>query len=141
MSADMHIHVLTDDFTKEHYIAFQSNCFGGKYFNPGYDKIFEERHGCDLYDLCAETPDIWVGEVSWLKAAILDSPAEFIPDPVGKIAEIIGDEFPIIDDDLINRITEAMDIDNKTSYSVANPEHVVEFLERHRGKAVFTISW
>ena len=141
MSADLHIHVLTDSFTEEHYRAFNSNTLGSAYFSLNSSKAFEKEHGCDLYSLCAETPQIWVGEVSWLKAALLDDSETFVPDPIGEICDIIGEDFPTIDDDLIEKISKALKIENKTEYTLANGENVIDFLNKHRGRKTFTISW
>ncbi|MFA5132481.1 MAG: hypothetical protein WC444_04150 [Candidatus Paceibacterota bacterium] len=47
----------------------------------------------------------------------------------------------MIDDILISKIGVAFDAGNGTSYSLANREEVLSFLEQHRGKKVFTVSW
>jgi len=47
----------------------------------------------------------------------------------------------VIDDPFMEKVKEAMSIPNKTGYSLANAEEILAFLEEHRGKQVFTISW
>lgn len=141
MSADLYIHVVTKDFTEEYYMAFESNNLGSKYFNPDFDKEFEKKNNCDLYELCSVTPSVWVGEVSWLKAALFEDEESYIPEPVQKICSIIGEDFPVIDDDLIKKIQDAMDCSNQTSYSLTNAQKVIDFLNEHKGEKVFTISW
>jgi hypothetical protein len=87
------------------------------------------------------TPNIWIGEVSWLKAALFEEPEMFIPGTVVKISDLIGEELPIITDGLINKIVEAFNAENNTSYSLANPKEVEDFLKQYKGLPCFTISW
>lgn len=141
MAADMHIHILTDEFTESHARAFRSNCLNSKDFRLGYDEQFEKEHGCDLFEMAYATPNQWVGEVSWLKAALFEDNETFIPDPIGKVNEIIGEDFPMIDDVLIASVREAMTMPNSTSYTLVSGDEVVRFLEDHKGKRAFTISW
>jgi hypothetical protein len=100
-----------------------------------------KKEGINQWQKMAETPNIWVGEVSWLKAAFCEDNETFIPDAINKISDIIGEDLPVIDDDLINKIAEAMKLPNKTSYSLENAETVIAFLNQYRGEKVFTISW
>jgi hypothetical protein len=132
MSADLYIHVLTDKFTKEHYAAFQSNTLGSKFFGLGY---------YDLFTMCEETPHVWVGEVSWLKAMVTGNKDVFVPDVVQQITELIGENFPVIDNNLIAKAKLAMFAKNSTGYSVSNGRAVVKFLKENTGKQAFTISW
>lgn len=144
MAADLHIHVFTDEFTEEHYKTFSSNSIGSRFFRPeepDYDKQFEKENGCNLYDLLAETPCVWIGEVSWLKAGLFNDVESFVPDAVMKINGLIDEDFPVIDDKFIKDVADALDLENATSYDLAKKEDVVSFLEEHKGKRVFTISW
>lgn len=127
MAGDLHIHVLTPEFDEEH---------GGR--------IFEEEKGYkkfSLYDMAEATPNVWVGEVSWLKAALFDASNEFKPGPIEEIQTIIGEEFPVIDEEFIGKITEAMKIPNKMQYVLNSLDTVISFLRNHMGQRVFTISW
>ena len=144
MAAALYIHVLTDEFTEEHYKAFQSNAIGGKYWGGFFRDVqgeFEKKHNCDLYLLCADTPQIWVGEVSWLKAALFEDQDSFVPPPVQAVADIIGEDFPMIDDELITKIEAALGLDNATGYSVCEHSGVIDFLKEHKGEKAFCISW
>ncbi len=142
MAADLHIHILTNECTEEHCRAFRSNMLGSKDFRPGYDRVFEKLHDCDLFTLVGNTPQIWVGEVSWLKAALMEGgDEEFVPDPIGAIYDIIGEDFPAIDDALIAKVKDAMLLPNKTQYSLADAEKVLAFLEQNKGRKAFTVSW
>ena len=61
----------------------------------------------------------------------------FFPQPL----VILSEDFPLIDDSLIARIRDGMALSNSTGYRVAKQDAVLAFLEKHRGKPVFTISW
>jgi hypothetical protein len=91
----------------------------------------------------SNTPSVWVGEVSWLKAALFDDAETFIPPAVQQIHEIIGEDMPLIDDSLITRVESALGSENPTSYTVAGSEEspVIKFLRDNKGMRAFTISW
>lgn len=136
MSADLHIHIY-EGITEDDLANFFSNSFGSKWFNP-------RNVGSKLddgYEAISNTPNIWVGEVSWLKAAVFESPGDFVPDPIAKISEIITDELPTIDDKLIAKVEVAMGLSNETGYSLGSQNDVIDFLKLHKGKRCFTVSW
>jgi len=135
MSADLHIHTLTKDFTEEHYKQLKSHTLGSKYFNPNVQVDYK------LYKLCGNTPQVWVGEVSWLKASLFDDAETYVPSTIEKIHEIIGEDFPLIDDELISKIKSALLLPNKTNYSIDSGKSVLEFLEKHKNEKAFCISW
>lgn len=141
MGADLHIHVLTDEFTEEHLKAFQSNTLGTKWFNPGYNKQFEKENNCNLLSMCSATPSVHVGECSFLKAALFEDNDTFIPDPLGEISDLIGEDLPIITDELIEKAKSALDMENRTQYSMNSADNIIKFLEDHKGDRAFTIAW
>jgi hypothetical protein len=141
MGADLHLHVLTEKFTEDHCAAFKSNVIGSRFFKPGFDREFEKRNSCDLFRLCSETPNVWIGEVSWLKAALFENSGDYIPKPVEEIHEIVDENFPVIDDELIERISNAMKYENATMYEMAKEKDVIDFLIMHKGEKIFYISW
>lgn len=143
MAADLHIHVLTEECTEEHVKADMSNVMGSKYENPDLDfkEKFEKAHKCRLVEVISNTPNIWVGEVSWLKAAFFNDSKTFIPDPIGNVYDVIGEDFPIIDDALIEKIKTAMKVPNQTDYTISSIKKVIGFLKAHKDKKAFTISW
>ena len=121
MAADLHIHILTEEFTEEHYAAFQANTFGSRFFNLNFDKNqFEKEHNCNLHMLCTDTPNVWVGEVSWLKAALFEKDEIFVPSPIQQVSSIIGESFPIIDDAFIEKIRKALQVANQTGYRITS---------------------
>lgn len=139
MAADLHIHIKTDDIKEENMRAFFQSCMGSKYFNMFSRMDYETER--KLSEPINKSPNIWVGEVSWLKAGLTEDSESFIPTTVAKIQELIGDREPIIDDNLIEQITKAFDLRNATGYSLNTKSVVKKFLLKHKGKKIFTISW
>jgi hypothetical protein len=139
MGADLQIHIY-EGLTEEDMQNFFSNNLGSKYFHPRTGREDAGRFD-KAYEKIAETPSVWVGEWSPLKAGLFEEPETFIPDAMGQIQEIIGEDLPVIDDVLIEKIKKALSLENKTSYRVSDGEPIIKFLEEHRGKRVFTVSW
>ena len=143
MSADLSIHVLDIGLSEQDYKDISASTLGSKYC-PGLfssRKIPKERMD-EVYDHFSKSPQIWVGEVSWLKAGLTGDKKTYVPDIVKEIHGIIGEDFPIVNEDLIGKIEAAYDkCVNKTSYSVEKKEKVIDFLKEHKGKKVCTISW
>jgi hypothetical protein len=141
MAADLHIHVY-EGLTEEDMRIFFSNTIGSKHcpfpFMPEISPEDERKVLAKIH----KTPNIWIGEVSWLKAAMFEDGDSYVPDPVAKVSEIVGEDLPVIDDEFIKKIVEALGAENKTSYDTEKDEDSVRaFLEKHKGKKVFTISW
>ncbi len=135
MSADLHIHIF-EGITEDNLAEFFSATLGSKYHSWSV-----RRRSDEVYDLVANTPGILIGEVSWLKAFIFDAGEEYIPSTIEKVSAIIGEDLPILDDKMITEILSAFDLPNVTQYELANKEKVRIFLEEHKGKQVFTVSW
>jgi len=148
MAADLHIHVL-EGMDEDVVKRFCSNQIGSK-----WEKCcsYEEREAHFSEDLGAigGTPSVWIGEVSWLKAALFDDDT-YIPETVEEVTDIIGEDFPIIDDAMIEQITQAFELPNRSvkeggvydgkGYAIADVAEVVDFLRSHIGKKAFTVSW
>lgn len=137
MAADLHIHVLTKDFTEKDYAKFQGNTMGSKFFDP----LSSADDSPDLFDKCVNTPNILVGQVSFLKAMIFEDTETFVPSTIGEISEIIGEDFHVIDDGLIGKIEESFNLANNTGYSLNEKGDVIHFLNQRKGEKVFTINW
>ena len=135
MSADLHIHVL-EGVTEEDLRNFNSHNLSSKHYGKG-----DRKDSIELYEKFSDSPNVWVGEVSWLKAMVLGPTEEFVPDTVGAVYDIIGEDLPVVDAALIDRIAAAMRLKNATGYRVTTRDQVVSFLSSHVGKKVFTISW
>lgn len=139
MAADLHIHIF-EGITEEDLRLFFTSSLGSKHFNMA-EAAIQQRLGLQTHEKVGDTPNTWIGEVSWLKAMILEDPEEFVPTPVSIIHELIGEDLPILDSDLIYKIIDALDHENTTMYRITRPEDVIGFLSGHEGKQVFTVSW
>ena len=141
MGADLHIHVF-EGIDIEDLKEFFANTLGSKYFNlrRGQGEAWSEA-----YKKIAKTPNIWIGEASWLKASLCKDEKtadKYVPATVERVCEIIGEDLPILDDILIQKILDALDLPNDTAYNVTTKKDEVEkFLLTHKGKKVFTVSW
>ena len=101
-------------------------------------------------DLVMRTKSIWIGEVSWLKASLLEDKNTFIPKTVEKINKIAY-ETPLIDNKLILKIKKCFKLPNNTikkggvwkgkGYKISEPDLVVNFLKENIGKYIYPISW
>lgn len=140
MAADMKIHVV-EGITEDDLAVFFSSHLGSKYFQilPSYsNEIWNENHR-----KIASTPSVWVGEVSWLKQSILDvEDGHYVPDVVGDLFDLIGEDLPTVDDEFVNQVEAIYDRARAHEfYSTSAGSEVVAFLREHKGKKVFTVSW
>lgn len=146
MAADLHIHVF-EGCTEEDLAHFFANSVGSKWFagfGVGSDRQNCYKNNCESTGPCnrvTSTPSIWIGEVSWLKAALFDDPETFVPGPVAQIADLIREDLPVLTEELKEKILSALKTENKTGYSISEEAPVKEFLEKQIGKKLFTISW
>lgn len=138
MSADLHIHAFKDnDLTDEDFKCFFAHNLGSKWFNlDGGCKNLD----CEHDERICNTDNIWIGEVSWLKAALFDDD-KYIPDTVARVNEIIGENLPICDEILIENIMTSFYLPNKTSYRTAQAKKINTWLKNHMKYNLFTISW
>jgi hypothetical protein len=74
-----------------------------------------------------------------LADSLLDG--DYVPSFVQAVVDIIGEDLPVIDEDLINRIKYAAKLKNTTRYELNNVVDIVNFLRQYRGKKIFTVSW
>ena len=142
MAADLHIHTFKEgELSEADFRCFNGNTIGSKWFggfmNFGKCKGFD----CEHWRRIEGTSNEWIGEVSWLKAALLEDEETYIPSTVQQVAGVIGEDWPVIDDALIEKIRQAFTAENKTNYSLAEAPKVLAFLEDHRGERAFTVSW
>jgi hypothetical protein len=143
MAADLYVHILTDDVSEDDMNIFFASSFGHERFDMKRAAVAQgDGSWHAAYDRISKTPQYHIGEVSWLKAALFGDSESFIPPPVQAVAAAIGDDLPILDDPLIDSLIGAMTRGNPTAY--ATDKELGEFrafLEEHRGKRVFTVSW
>jgi len=160
MSADLHIHIL-EGIEESELEGMFYNSIGSKYCPLSYieddtppekiqelfkkDEELHEKYSKQKFStngICnriARTPNIWVGEVSWLADSLLDG--DYVPSFIQAVADIIGEDLPVIDEDLINRIKNAAKLKNTTRYQLNDIGNIVEFLKEHYGEKIFTVSW
>jgi hypothetical protein len=178
MAADLHIHVFArDELTDDDFRCFFANTLGSRWssqhnaplhlqkkVNAGYDLTdretqqwreateppCEDRFICEHWERIKKTESVWVGEFSWLKAALHNADELYVPDFVKLVQDAIDEDLPQIDDQLIDKIRQGRTLPNKTvhpdvmdgkGYSLEKVREVVSFLSEHRGKRAFTIGW
>jgi hypothetical protein len=123
MAADFYIRIL-EDVTEDEVLEF---------LGPRFD--YDGRK--ELFYRIMRTPCVFVGQVSWLKAAISQAPETYIPAPIAMLDGLISLSFPIIDDAFIEAVSRALEAPNTTAYHLNSPETVLAFLRKHKGKKCF----
>lgn len=145
MAADLHLHVRTPECTDAVMRSFFASTIGSSWGPASLADVPSTSGLGDWTDAChavSRTPQVWIGEVSWLKAALFDDGETFVPDPIGEIAELVGDDCTAeLTDEMIDRIVDALTRPNSTGYSIASIDEVRPWLEEHRGKPIFCVSW
>lgn len=143
MAADFELHVITCDQDIVDYRLGMSTTIGSKYENivPGVDYVKNpDRNVLDAKTRLEKTPGVWLGNLSWIKDN-LTGEAGYVPSALGKIDELVGEEFPLIDEQLINQIEYILKNEtNDTTYHVTESDVVVDFLKQHVGKPVFSLT-
>ena len=87
------------------------------------------------------TPNIWIGEVSWLKAALFED-MNYVPKTVGEVSALVSNSETVELTRLLKEeILEAFDSEEHEFYSRNKKEIVEKWLEENIGKFIFTISW
>ena len=110
-------------------------------YTDSRDILLEHSHD-ELDAAVNRTEDVWVGEVSWLKAAFLEDSKTFIPQPVLLVSELIPRGWlTTIDVELIDKVAEALMVENQTQYALSTGAEVINFLAHHKGRKAFNISW
>ena len=137
MAADLHIHVF-EGITEKDLEIFFSNVLGSKYCHFPF---MPPQQPDDLFGKISETPDVWIGEVSWLKAGLSDDAEAFIPTTVQAVTDLIGEDLPLLTEELRDKILGAFDLPNTTGYKLNTKEKVAKFLNEQKGKKLFCISW
>jgi hypothetical protein len=143
MSADLVLYTFKEEdseLVESLYMKSQANTLGSKYFT--WDAIVAATDNSldALFDLFEVVSDrCWIGEVSWLKATLLDDDESFIPDLVGFVSELIGEEFPVITDELISKVND-FSFESHEHYSNISKEDLINFLEKNKGYKTFTLS-
>jgi hypothetical protein len=144
MAADLSIHALVAPCTESDLARFFKNTMGSKWFDPWSGGT--SAYGLDdgSYRVVADTPQVWVGEVSWLKAMLSDPwDDSYVPEAVEGIHDLIGESLPVLDEVMRERILTLLRQPQVRArpYSVAEPEDIAPWLDEHMGCRLFTVSW
>ena len=138
MAVDLHLHVRTPAITDDDLSKLFCTTIGSRWFNP--DRwTWEERE--PAIEATMKAPNVWIGEVSWLKTALTGDDARDISHPVQRVSDLVGEDLPVLTDALIEAICEALRVPNRTIVHVATVSAVRPFLLAHEGEPVFTLSW
>ena len=145
MAASMSIHIMSNTPESDEALkCFFSNHLGSTYFDPDYECPESGPQTCNVhFDIMANNGVLEVGEVSWLKAALIGDAETYVPSPVHQVAELLSEPTEITPE-LVDQLEAAFDLPNTTGYSVAdNKDNVRSKLAPYMGKGyrAFTISW
>ena len=137
MAADLHIHIADNNIEKDVIESFKRYVWSSEKGN------IDEKGNVLVYDekKVDSTPNVWIGEVSWLKAGLLNDSKTFVPSTVQAVYDAIAQNLPVITDKFIEEIIKTFNLPNKTTYKLADPKKVEKFLKKHKGKKAYTISW
>ena len=151
MATDMNIHIFKN-ITEKDLAIFFKDTLGSKWFDNSYlenppdpkefwdtysDRMKQEEK---VWDRVSKTPSVWVGEVSWLKASLFEG--DYIPDVVGEVYELIGDDLPVIDQEFISKVERIYKVaKGHKFYDTSSKDKVLKFLNENIGERCFTISW
>jgi hypothetical protein len=148
VAADLHIHAL-GELSEDDVCCFFGHMFGSKHFRwHAADRCIDgvtKSWRCPHQERVTRSDSVWVGRVSWLKAALF-SDDRYIPEAVQQVHDIIGEDLPLLDEQLLEQILEAAEIPNTraswydTVMDRGDPEIVV-WLRDHMNQRLFTVSW
>jgi hypothetical protein len=143
MAADLHIHVLLEPCTEDDLAVFFRNTMGSKWFGGlAFRRQYSLEREQEALDHVVATPSVWIGEVSWLKAGLSEDPSEYVPEPVGEVSRLIGEELPMLTPEFRDALLAAANLRNQVGfYEVAHVGRIRKFLDEHIGKRLFTVSW
>lgn len=146
MSADLHIHAMTDEMTIDDLKCFFSKNLGSKYFSGFFsDGPCRENKlaDCSHWQKIIKSPQIWIGEVSWLKQALMgERDGEYVPDAVQAVHDLIGEDLPVLDANLRAKILKAaIPKEPHPFYQTTKSEELPLWLKENEGRTLFTVSW
>lgn len=143
MSADLAIHVFTDELSMDDIATFFCSSLGTEWFNPLRAQI-TQRNGewMKAYEKLSRLPHTYVGEVSWLKALLTDDTVNYVPTAIEIINKLIGHSGKtVIDQTLLNEVAKALMVVNTTDYQLEDTNKIMKFLNDNMGKKAIVVSW
>jgi hypothetical protein len=101
-----------------------------------------QRAGCPHWEAVSNSSNVWIGEVSWLKAGLTGDDG-YVPEPVEAVAKLIGEDLPVLDDELRARLNGALGLDQTRApgYDTAEADDVSKWIDEHMSERLFTVSW
>lgn len=152
MSADLHIHSTRIENEPDNPLNLDDlRCFFSPFMLACGVGLFEFGTACPHLRRVIKSDQVWIGEVSWLKAALMEDSEAYVPYPVARVHRSVMDtskgvnsqglRLAVLDQALRSRILEALELPNQTTYQVADPKDVDEWLAAHMGDQIFTVSW
>lgn len=138
MAADMHMHIL-EGVTQDEYAIFNWNTLGSKYYDRNKDN---DKYWIALSKKFNQTPNVWIGEVSWLKEALFED-VSCVPTVIEGLSKLIAEDFPVIDDALVLKVRKIYDDNEKIEQCMGCniKNQVIDFLNQYKGKKVFLLNW
>ncbi len=120
--------------------CFFSNHLGSRYFSLG--NRCPAHTECGHWKLISESDSVWIGEVSWLKAGLTGDDT-YIPEPVESVHSLIGENLPVLDAELWDKVMTAVGVPNARAahYDTEGGIPVALWLDEHMGCRLFTVSW
>jgi hypothetical protein len=135
-----------DTITEEDLKCFFSSTLGSRWFSWTGSRCGMNNCDCAHWEHVTDSDQIWIGEVSWLKAAITEDVDSYVPEPVQAVNELIGESLPVLDEDLKKKIIDACIAPRQSQgaswyQSTDKVEALAKWLDEHMGQKLFTVSW
>ena len=128
MSVQVMLHVVDNGVTEDDVIALASGTLGSKYFSWAGAGRMNAEGGLDhTLKIAKDAPGVVVGD----RSAFDD------PDEITEVMEIIGEDFPVIDADLSERVCRPLVQAGNDKTAI----EVLKFLREHEGKKAFVVAW
>jgi murein DD-endopeptidase MepM/ murein hydrolase activator NlpD len=117
MSADLHLYAVPD--TTETLAAIRA-------WQGSEDEFdgFDDANQADVFGERWDRPNVWVGQVSWAKAGILneDGLQTFVASAIANVQRLVEDT-PVITPGLITQVMVAMNVANNSIYGRVEWQH------------------
>lgn len=146
MAADLHLHAM-GDVTEDDLACFFSTTIGSRWFSEPFGSHpcqLDDDYQCAHWVAVADSDDVWIGEVSWLSAGLTGN-LNSVPEPVERVADLIGDDLPELTPELREKIIEAVAVDRlrNNGYKTVKPgdKGLITWLNDHLDDRLFTVSW
>lgn len=128
MSVQVQLHVLDNGVTEADVIALAAGTLESKYFSWSGVSRMNAAGGLDVtLKIADKAPGVVIGDRSAFDEA----------DEVSEVMSVVGEDFPVVDDELTQRVL-------KPLLAAGNNDaagRVDEFMHEHKGKRAFVVAW